>query len=161
MDDEKGEKGDRNETIQEGKRDEEWAHSARIAARAKRWEKVLSGTPNSVHRNVCSQSQEAMQFINVIYGEANALLEVAVLRGPPSCPPPFSPLYPRSIYVSNRSSFVLLICRVKESAHRRVASRIYACMRLAQVCNAGRNASCCSCFLADLSHTVQAVEFSV
>lgn len=49
--------GDRNETneaTREGKRDEEWAHSARIAARAQRWEKVLSGTPD----RMCAASRK-------------------------------------------------------------------------------------------------------
>lgn len=104
---------------------------------------------------MCSQSQEAMQFINVIYREANAL---HTSHGPPRVhfsAPLFSPYVSVRTYRIDRVLFYLFAERKKA----RTPSRVYACMRLAQVCNAGRNASCCSCFLADLSHTLCSQRF--
>lgn len=61
----------RTKWMAQEKRDEESAYSTRITVCAQRWEKVLS----DILDRMCATSRKAVQFINVIYREANALPE--------------------------------------------------------------------------------------
>lgn len=158
-----GDRNETNETMREGKWDEEWAHSARIAARAaERWEKVLSGTPD----RMCAASRKRRcSLLMWFMGRRMPFTSRGPSYGsPPSSPRP--PLSPVSVVRIESIEFYFTYSprERKRAPSRRVFMRACASHRCV---TRDVNASCWSCFLADLSHTglssgpVSPVGFSV